>query len=60
MCFDSYEDRGDKEFDPCTMVIARAVLVVPCLHHYRHVHLKRFFLILFRQMLCNFQKYQIE
>ena len=63
MCFDSYEDRGDKEFDPCSILIARAVLVVPCSHNYRHLHLKRFhviFLILFIIMLCDFERYRIE
>ena len=54
MRFDSYEDRGYQEFDHCSIVIASAVLVVPCSHNYRHLHLKRFhviFLILFGIML---------
>ena len=63
MCFDSYEDRGYKEFDPRSKIITGAVLVVPCTHNYRNLHLKRFhviFLILFRIMRCDFDRYQIE
>ena len=58
MCFDSYEDRGYKEFDPRSKIITGAVLVVPCTHNYRNLHLKRFhviFLILFRIMRCDFE-----
>ena len=63
MWFDSYEDRGDKEFDPSSKIITGAVLVLSSPHNYRHLHLKRFrviFLILFRIMLFDFERYQIE